>query len=141
MTRRLYADTANSYSILSAAVLQGLGANNILPPWPRGRSYSDIATFRGPYVSGMYQPGARPLLGLGDVPSAVAASAAQSAPPDVKRFLISGEPVPKLVNNVSLPFNQVPRMGYGVIALAALGLSYFSYKRFKKTKGQGAAGG
>jgi hypothetical protein len=139
--KRLYVDPANSYAYLNAAVLQGLGSANenartLIPntKWPRGRSYYDVATFRAPYKTGYYQDGS--LLGLGGVlgavPTSVATSIDAGAPPEVKRFLLSGEPVPTLSKNVQLPFNQIPRMGYGVAALAALGLSYFSYKRFKK---------
>jgi len=134
MTRRLYVDSANSYSILKGAVLQGLGdENTILTKWPKGRSYNDIARFRAPYVNSYFQSGS--LLGLGAPPSTIAGAIDQAAPPNLKRFLLSGEPVPALSNNVSLPFNQVPRLGYGIIALAAVGLTYFSYKRFKKAKG------
>ncbi len=120
--------------MLRGAVLQGLGGDVILPPWPRGRSYYDISMFRSPYKRGVFQTDNPALLGLGAPPSSISASIDQSAPPDVKRFLLSGEPVSPLVNNVSLPANQVPRMGYGIIALGALALSYVSYKRFKKSK-------
>lgn len=134
MSRRLYTDTAHSYSILRGAVLQGLGSNGgtILTEWPKGRSYHDVSYFRSPYKHGMYNP--NQLLGLGAVPSTVAAAVDQNAPPNVKRFLLSGEPVSKIENNVSLPFNQVPRIGYGLLALGAVALSYVSYKRFKKSK-------
>jgi len=84
----------------------------------------------------MYNSDNPQLLGLGAPPSSVAGQIDQAAPPNVKRFLLSGEPVSPLVSNVSLPFNQVPRMGYGIIAVLAAGLSYYSYKRFKKAKGQ-----
>lgn len=136
MSQRLYTDTAHSYSILRGAVLQGLGSESggtILQKWPAGRSYHDVSYFRSPYKRGMYNP-SNQLLGLGAVPSNVAAAVDQAAPPNVKRFLLSGEPVSKLENNVSLPFNQVPRIGYGIIALGAAALSYVSYKRFKKAK-------
>lgn len=133
MSKRMYVDSSNSYSFLKGAVLQGLGSNTILTKWPKGRSYHDTGYFRSPYTRGYYQDGS--LLGLGAPPSSIAASIDQSAPPNVKRFLLSGEPVPALSNNVSLPLNQVPRLGYGVIALGALALSYVSYKRFKKAKG------
>lgn len=129
-TRRIYADTAHDHSFLTGAVLQGLGADKILTAWPKGRSYHDIATFRAPYTTSYFQSGS--LLGLGAPPSTIASAIDQSSPPDVKRFLLSGEPVSKLSNNVALPMNQVPRLGYGVIALGALALSYVSYKRFKK---------
>lgn len=132
MTRRLYADTAHDHSMLRGAVLQGLSGDVILQKWPRGRSYYDVSHFRSPYKNGVYQTDNPPLLGLGSPPSSISASIDQSAPPDVKRFLLSGEPVSPLVNNMSLPTNQVPRMGYGIIALGALALSYVSYKRFKK---------
>ena len=138
MTQRLYVDPAHSYSILRGAVLQGLGADEIIARWPKGRSYHDIAWFRSPYRSGYYQDGS--LLGLGAAPSSVAAAIDNAAPPHVKRFLLSGEPVPKLENNVSLPFNQVPRLGYGLIAVAAGALCYVSYKRFKKGKAAGNGG-
>lgn len=134
-TRRMYVSTAHDHSMLTGAVLQGLGADKILTHWPKGRSYNDIATFRAPYTTSYFQSGS--LLGLGAPPSSIASSIDQAAPPNVKRFLLSGEPVPALSNNVALPLNQVPRLGYGVIALGALALSYVSYKRFKKAKGQG----
>lgn len=141
MSRRLYTDTSHSYSILRGAVLQGLGnsGGTILKEWPKGRSYHDISYFRSPYKHGMYNP-TNQLLGLGAVPSTVAAAVDQAAPPNVKRFLLSGEPVSKLQNNVSLPFNQVPRLGYGILALGAAALSYVSYKRFKKGKTSGSHG-
>ncbi len=137
MTNRIYADTAHAHSMLRGAVLQGLNGDVILQKWPRGRSYQDISHFRSPYKRGVFQTDNPPLLGLGAPPSNITAAIDQSAPPDVKRFLLSGEPVSHLSNNVSLPTNQVPRLGYGVIALGALALSYVSYKRFKKAK-QGA---
>lgn len=136
MTKRLYVDPANSYAILNGAVLQGLGQDKILGPWPKGRSYHDIATFRAPYVNQVFNP-TNQLLGLGALPTTIAGAIDEAAPPNTKRFLLSGEPVPKLSNNVSLPLNQVPRIGYGILALAAAGLSYFSYKRFKKAKQSG----
>jgi hypothetical protein len=117
-------------------VLQGLGNNTILKSWPRGRSYYDVSFFRSPYKRGVYQTDNPALLGLGAPPATVTSAIDQSAPPDVKRFLLSGEPVSPLVNNVSLPLNQVPRWGYGVIALGAAALGYVSYKRFKKASGQ-----
>lgn len=132
MTQRQYVSTAHSYSILRGAVLQGLGADEIIARWPKGRSYHDIAWFRSPYRSGYYQDGS--LLGLGAAPSSIAAAIDNVAPPNVKRFLLSGEPVSKLENNFSLPFNQVPRYAYGIIAVAGAALCYVSYKRFKKGK-------
>lgn len=133
--RRVYISTAHDHSMLTGAVLQGLGNDgHIIQKWPRGRSYHDIATFRAPYTSGMYAPGNPPLLGLGlgAPPASITSSLDASAPPEVKRYLLSGEPVSQLANNVSLPLNQVPRLAYGIIALAATALSYYSYKRFKK---------
>jgi len=130
MTRRLYVDNAHDHSMLTGAVLQGLGADHIIQKWPRGRSYHDIATFRAPYTSGYYQDGS--LMGLGAPPASITSSIDAAAPPEVKRYLLSGEPVSQLANNVSLPLNQVPRLAYGIIALAATALSYYSYKRFKK---------
>ncbi len=132
-TRRLYVDNAHDHSMLTGAVLQGLGGDKILQRWPKGRSYNDISYFRSPYTRGVFQTDNPALLGLGAPPSTIAATIDQSAPPNVKRFLLSGEPVPALSNNVALPLNQVPRLGYGLIAFGAFALSYVSYKRFKKT--------
>ena len=137
MSKRMYVSTADSYAILRGAVLQGLGASEILPPWPKGRSYHDTGFFRSPYANlNYFQDGS--LLGLGAPPSTIAASIDAAAPPHTKRYLLSGEPVPRLENNVSLPFNQVPRLAYGLIAATAAALGYVSYKRHKKGK---AAGG
>lgn len=136
MTRQ-YVSTAHSHSILTGAVLQGLGST-ILTKWPKGRSYHDVARFRAPYVSGYFQDGS--LLGLGAPPAAIVSAVNSSAPPNVKRFLLSGEPVSQLENNVSLPFNQIPRLGYGAIALGAAALSYYSYKKFKKSKASSKGG-
>jgi len=140
MNNRIYTDTSHNHAILMGAVLQGLGKDTILTEWPRGRSYHDVALLRAPYTRGVYQTDNPPLLGLGAPPSTIAATIDQSAPPNVKRFLRSGEPVPALANNFALPTNQVPRWGYGVVALGALALSYVSYKRFKKAKAKGQSG-
>ena len=138
MSHRLYVSTANSYAILKGAVLQGLGHDgDIIHQWPKGRSYHDIAWFRSPYRSGYYQDGS--LLGLGALPGNIAAGIDAAAPPEVKRYLLSGEPVPKLSNNVSLPLNQIPRIGYGLIAVGAAALCYISYKRHRKARA--ASGG
>lgn len=134
---RQYVSTADSYAILKGAVLQGLGSegNTILTKWPKGRSYYDVSYFRSPYKHGYYQDGS--LRGLGAPAASIPAAIDANAPPDVKRYLLSGEPVSPVVNNVSLPFNQVPRLGYGIIALGAAALGYVSYKRFKKNKSGG----
>ena len=109
----------------------------MLAKWPAGRSYHDVSRFRSPYSSGYFQDGS--LLGLGVPPTSIPGAIDANAPPNVKRFLLSGEPVSQISNNVSLPFNQVPRLGYGIIALGAAALSYYSYKQFKKNKsGSGA---
>lgn len=134
---RQYISTSASHSILTGAVLQGLGST-ILTKWPKGRSYHDIATFRAPYTNQVFNP-TNQLLGLGVPPTTIPAAIDANAPPNVKRFLLSGEPVSQLSNNVSLPFNQVPRLGYGILAVAAAGLSYYSYKKFKKNKAGGGA--
>ncbi len=145
MTRRVYTETANSYAPFRQAVLQGLGAGPALAPsgWPKGRSYIGIAHFRAPYDEFSYFQD-NTLQGLGAVPGTytrtLGAIATQEmdamsaeAPGSVKRFLLSGEPVPTLRPNATLPFNQVHPYVYGGMALAALGMSYVSYKRWKKT--------
>jgi hypothetical protein len=132
MTQRQYVSTAHSYAILQGAVLQGLGDDAVTARWPRGRSYYDIAWFRSPYRSGYMQDGS--LLGLGATPSSMASSIDQAAPPHLKRYLLSGEPMPRLGTNASLPFNQIPRWGYALTAVGAAALCYVSYKRYKKGK-------
>jgi hypothetical protein len=82
-------------------------------------------------------------MGLGAGPSGSVTNAIdQNASPNVKRFLIAGEPVPTLGRDISLPFNQTSRMAYAIIGVVALGISYVSYKQFKKRqKAQGTQGG
>jgi len=127
--QRRYAETANSYAPLRQVwYLQGLGSN-----WPEGRSYWDVSHFRSPYEKGhlqYYQNGS--LLGLGAAPPGLEAAIQQNAPPSVKRFLLSGEPVPAWRTNIGLAFNQVSPWVYGLLAAGALATSYFSYQRFKK---------
>jgi hypothetical protein len=126
--RRLYVNVSDSHAPFMDARLQGLGA---FPKWPVGRTYWDVSQFRQPYAQGYYQDGS--LQGALGAPSpAIASAIDQNAPPDVKRFLLSGEPVPTTSRDISLPFNQVPRWGYAVLSVFALGVAYASYKRFKK---------
>lgn len=155
MARRVYSEVANSYAPFTQAVLQGLGAvKTDKNGWPVGRSYVGIAHFRAPYDEfGYFQDNS--LEGLGNTPmknSYVSVSGMgaidpaellpldTNAPGAVKRFLLSGEPVPSLRSDVTLPFNQIHPYVYGALALAACATSYVSYKRWKKTHG-GSAGG
>lgn len=162
MTRRVYAETSDSYAPFTNAVLQGLGAATPLAVkgklnsqgWPVGRSYVGTAHFRAPYDEfGYFQDGTLNGLGnansptrdtysatagLGAVATAEVAQVGQLAPGAVKRFILSGDPVSPLRGNVTLPFNQVHPYVYGGIALAALATSYVSYKRWKKTRGKAA---
>jgi hypothetical protein len=150
--RRVYTEVANSYAPFTQAVLQGvsgsLGADKTdRNGWPAGRSYVGIAHFRAPYDEFSYfQDNTLSGLGtnatlkcgpfvqtLGAVASSEMDAMSAEAPGAVKRFLLSGEPVSPLRNNVTLPFNQVHPYVYGGIALAALVTSYYSYKTWKKT--------
>ncbi len=156
MTRRVYSETANSYSPYAAAVLQGLGAAAPAARggWPAGRSYVGIAHFRAPYDEfGYFQDNSLEGLGhhmnspiqssyvpsgqgsMGSLDASEVSALDTQAPGAVKRFLLSGEPVPTLRSNITLPFNQVHPYVYGAIAVAALATSYVSYKRWKKTRG------
>jgi len=158
MTRRVYTETANSYSPFRQAELQGLGlsagperAINPRTGWPTGRSYVGIAHFRAPYDEFSYFQdnslqglGACPVMqspyvsvqGLGAL-GALSASEVpqidQNAPGAVKQFLLSGSPVSPLRGDVTLPFNQVHPYVYGALAVIAAATSYVSYKRWKKT--------
>lgn len=144
MARRVYVESANSYAPFRQAVLQGLGADPGLAAngWPKGRSYIGIAHFRAPYDEFSYfQDNTLQGLGavqgsytstLGSIASSEMDAMTAQAPGNVKRFLLSGEPVSTLRSNVQLPFNQVHPYVYAGIALAALGTSYVSYKRWKK---------
>jgi len=134
--KRIYVSTADRYAPLdSFHDIQGLGASN---QWPAGRSYYDVSQYRAPYRVGYFQDGS--LMGLGAIRTLAAGAPAgavesaidQNAPPDVKRFLIAGEPVPTLSRDLSLPFNQTSRTAYAIIGVLALGISYVSYKQFRK---------
>ncbi len=157
MTRRTYVEVASSYAPFNNAVLQGLGeaaAGSPLPRdgWPAGRSYVGIAHFRAPYdefgyfqdgsleglgamkAAGMKGPYVNAVKGLGEIAATEMDALNQHAPGAVKRFLVSGEPVSSLRADVTLPFNQVHPYVYGGLALATAALSYYSYKRWKKTQ-------
>lgn len=156
MARRVYSEVANSYSPYAAAVLQGLGAPGVnRDGWPKGRSYVGIAHFRAPYDEfgyfqdntlqglGMNSPvknsyvasGTLRGAGIGAVDPSEMDALSTNAPGAVKRFILSGEPVPTLRSNVAVSFNQIHPYVYGAIAAVALGTSYVSYKRWKKTRG------
>lgn len=157
-TRRTYVEVASSYAPFNNAVLQGLGAASSPPPrdgWPAGRSYVGIAHFRAPYDEfGYFQDGSLEGLGavkaagmkgpyvnagsLGAVAATEMLAVNQQAPGAVKRFIVSGEPVSSLRADVTLPFNQVHPYVYGGLALATAALSYYSYKRWKKTQPGGS---
>jgi hypothetical protein len=155
MTRRLYVDRSHAYAPFDNAVLQGLGAvAKDRNGWPVGRSYVGIAHFRAPYDEfGYFQDNSLQgtdrmnsptqnsyvqVKGLGAVSSSELASVSQNASGAVKRFLLAGDPVSSLRSDVTLPFNQVHPYVYGAVAVAALATSYYSYKRWKKTRGAGA---
>jgi hypothetical protein len=156
MTRRLYVDRSHAYAPFDNAVLQGLGAvQKDKNGWPVGRSYVGIAHFRAPYDEfGYFQDNTLQGLGnshmnsptqnsyvsvkgLGTVAGSELDAISQNASGGVKRFLLAGDPVSSLRSDVTLPFNQVHPYVYGGIALAALATSYYSYKRWKKTRGAG----
>lgn len=154
MTRRVYTETANSYSPFRQAQLQGLGLSSgpvrklDKNGWPVGRSYVGIAHFRAPYdefsyfqdnslqglgaCSVMNSPYVQ-VAGLGALTSSEVPQIDQNAPGAVKRFLLSGDPVSPLRGDVTLPFNQVHPYVYGAIAVIAAATSYVSYKRWKKS--------
>lgn len=75
--------------------------------------------------------------GYGAVPGNLPAAIDQFAPPDVKRYLLAGEPPSSTTRDLTLPFNQIPRLAYGIIALASVGIAYASYKRHKKAQKAG----
>jgi hypothetical protein len=145
MTRRVYTETANSYAPFRQAQLQGIGAAKLdKDGWPVGRSYVGIAHFRAPYDEfsyfqdnslqglGMSNKEANYTQTLGAVNAGESAQLNQTAPGAVKRFLLSGDPVSPIRQNITLPFNQVHPYVYGAIAAAAAVTSYLSYKRWKK---------
>ncbi len=126
--------------------MQGLGASPLPPP-------GECANGSGPWLPLPTPFGYKPVCpsdpeyalavvynrnqsGFGAVPANLPAAIDQNAPPDVKRFLLAGEPVPSTTRDLTLPFNQVPRLAYGIIALAGAGIAYASYKRFKKQSKQ-----
>lgn len=134
-TKRVMAEIAASYAPFTYAVLQGLGDGPLSPlpagVWPKGRTYWSTAHFRAPYDEFGYLQD-NTLQGLGAPPGTLPSAIASNAPPQVKRFILSGEPVPTLRRDATLPFNQIPRWLYAVGAVGALAVSYVSYKKFKK---------
>lgn len=122
--RRMYLSTADFRAPFDAADLQGLGKSD--KRWPAGRSYWTTANFRSPYDDGYFQ---NTLFG---VPADFDPS--KDAPPLVRRYVISGEPVPTTLRDAMVPFNQVSRWVYVGTGLVALFAAYRSYKRWKKDK-------
>ena len=131
--RRLYVSTADFRAPLDPVDFQGvrgLGKTS----WPTKRSYWTTSNFRAPYDHGYFQNNQ-----LFGVPSSLDASAV--APDLVRRFIVSGEPVPTTLRDVSIPFNQVNRWIYAGVGGLSLFLAYRGYKRWKKDKKGARASG
>lgn len=117
--------------------LAGLGAVNLTAErrrWPKRRSYWDTGNFRAPYDDGYFQNNQ-----LFGVPSELNLSVA--APPLVRRFIASGEPVPTTLRDVTIPFNQVNRWVYALLGVGAFGMSFVAYRKWKKAKGKDQGSG
>jgi hypothetical protein len=129
---RAYISTAHFHAPFDEIPFAGLGDDELFVPshWPTKRSYFDTGTFRAPYAGGYYQDGSL----QGASASSVSAAVHQNAPPQVRRFLTSGVPIAGWRKDILVPFNQVHPIVYGALGVAALGLSYLSYKKFKKNK-------
>lgn len=127
--RRMYVSTADFRAPYDAADFQGLGNK---PAWPAGRSYWSVADFRAPYDRGYFQNNT-----LFGVPSDFDPSS--NGPKLVRRFVVSGEPVPTALRNAMVPLNQVNRWVYVGVGAVAMVAAYRSYKKWKKeTKGNGS---
>ena len=139
---RLYVSTAHFHAPFSEvpfAGLGGLGDDELYKPnrWPPGRRYFDVSNFRAPYDEGYYQDNSL----QGDAPNMVRnMNLSDRSPPDVRRFLNSGTPIAEWKRDVLVPFNQIHPWVYGGIGVVALGLSYLSYRKFKKEHGKGHSG-
>lgn len=126
----MYISTADFRAPFDPVDFQGLGTT-ARRRWPPGRSYSDTGNFRAPYDNGYYQNNQ-----LFGVPTSLDL---KSVSPDlVRRYLVSGEPVPTGLRDASVPFNQVNRWIYAGLGALSLFLGYRSYKAWKLTK-KGAA--
>lgn len=127
--RRVYVSTADFRAPLDPVDFQGLGQAR---QWPARRSYWSTANFRAPYDDGYFQNNQ-----LFGVPSVDMKS---DAPDLVRRYLVSGEPVPTTLRDVSIPFNQVNRWVYAGVGALTLFLGYRAYKQWKKQKGPATSG-
>lgn len=123
--RRVYVSTADFRAPYDPVDFQGLGNAR----WPAGRSYWNVANFRAPYDDGYFQNNQ-----LFGVPTNLDMS--REAPALVRRFVVSGEPVPTTLRDVATPLNQVNRWVYAGLGGAALFFAHRSYKRWKKEKGK-----
>lgn len=126
--RRMYVSTADFRAPFDAADLQGPGRG---PAWPAGRSYWSTANFRAPYDDGYFQNNT-----LFGVPSDYDPSA--NGPPLVRRYVVSGEPVPSTLRDAMVPLNQINRWVYVGVGVVSLVAGYRSYKKWKKEKGNGS---
>lgn len=126
----MYVDTADFRAPFDPVDFQGLG--DVSKTWPRGRSYWSTANFRAPYDDGYFQNNS-----LFGVPSDYDPSA--NGPPLVRRYVVSGEPVPTTLRDSMVPFNQVHRWVYVGVGLVSLFAAHRSYKKWKEKKGNGAS--
>ena len=122
--RRVYTSTAHFRAPYDGGslTLTGLGA------WPSGRSYHDVSNYRAPYDTGYFQSNS--MMGLGQLPE----SEVRILPPKFQRYVRSGEPMGSFLRDMGTASAQVPRWIWGVGAAVALGMTYWSYKKFKKSK-------
>lgn len=127
--RRMYISTADFRAPFDPVDFQGLGN---APTWPAGRSYWSTANFRAPYDDGYFQNNT-----LFGVPNDFDPSA--NGPKLVRRYVVSGEPVPTTLRDAMVPFNQINRWVYVGVGAVAMIAAWRSYKKWKKEKGTGSS--
>lgn len=129
---RHYVSTADFRAPYDPVDFQGLG-QLARPRFKPGRSYWSTAEFRAPYDRGYFQNNQ-----LFGVPTNY--DPAANAPPLVRRFVVSGEPVPTTLRDAATPLNQVNRWVYAGLGAASLIFGYRSFKKWKKEKGKAPSG-
>ena len=124
--RRMYVSTADFRAPFDPVDFQGLG--DVSTRWPTVRTYWSTANFRAPYDNKYFQDNT--LLG---VPTDLNPSV--NAPSLVRRYVVSGEPVPSTLRDAMVPLNQVNRWVYVGLGVVSLVGAYRSYRKWQKERG------
>lgn len=125
---RGYVDTSKFRGPYAAPglMMSGLGS-----AWPARRQMYDVSNFMAPYDEYYFQD--NQLLGLG---AAAQVSDAELAamPDEVRRYLVTGEPMGTLRRDLGAASAQIPRWTWAILMVGGGYMTYRSYQAWKKAR-------